>query len=328
MSPSLHREDLSFSTSWSAIGRLLIHTVAFFIGFTVLTFYITRSFPAVGSKDSVGFKWQLLQESPEPIQTLLFGDSTAHYGLDPDIFENRLGGPALNLATFEGVTPTMDAGWLRDAGRRWGPPKRIFIVRTITGWTEPEDPERLSVALASVPTSLRQASSLSLCFAHFFKPYATLGDYLRAVSFKEKDRDVTLKKGWVAVHLKDTAKSFDGNVIRHMDPDQAARLTLSDPSRQSMDFLTAWAQRYAIDVIIAPPPWHDALRDTIDFRRYAALYQRLFEPYAVRSQHVFILPPSTFPNESFIDGRHLNEDGARRFSSRLVDQYNSKRASH
>lgn len=103
--------------------------------FNTLAYQYFQLFPPSTTDFRQWDSFKGIQNLNKPVDTLLLGDSTCATNLDTGAFADRLGGPAIDLSLYGGMSVITDAWLLTDYIQKFGSPKNVVLSRLSYGYS-------------------------------------------------------------------------------------------------------------------------------------------------------------------------------------------------
>lgn len=317
------------SVTFTLMGTLML---LFLANWAVL--WLSQAYPYNRGYWVVQQKWELLQNLTAPVDWLIVGDSTGNQGLVPDVFEERLGGTAVNLSTEGGMVALDDVWLLEDYIEKFGPPAHVLIIHSYDAWHR--DVETIYIAKtplswnswqnAYIPSlSLTAQESFNVWLARYVPLYAdnvSLGKLIRQriYGWPIFERRYKLQEdGFMPLESVPNSAFVYEDLETHLNFVANSSFVMSDVNRQALAQLKFLAETYHIEMYLAFGPMYEGLAEEEAFKAYFNLVQTELQSFADQSENVHLLPTTAvFPADQLENVDHVILDAARLYTNLIA----------
>lgn len=240
-------------------------------------------------------KWGLLDSMTEPVDWLVFGDSSGCHGIVPEVLAEELGGSAVNLATLANLLVVDDAWMLARYIERFGPPKNVVLVHAHDVWHRGyrsalvgQIPRPWGFWKEVPPTiDFTPAQERKLFLSRFVPLYAentTLRAHLRNLGPPQELAFSMTDSGFVPARPHSPSRlARDINrtrkFLRENDRFRVSRLNTA-----AIDVIGRLSQKHRFPVYLVNGPMHEGIAARADFRAFqeqkSARLERMTDKYA------------------------------------------------
>ena len=266
-------ERVSSHTPWWHIAALVVGVAVFVMGANVATSaYLAEKTPN-WAYFMTGKKWRQLDQADGTNNWLIFGDSAAVHGFDPEEFDRYMpGAKSHNFAIVATLGLTNDAWMLSEYIRLHGAPKNVVLIHTFDAWQRTYNAQLLSKIPRSfgywsdfVPAiEMDNEKTWDAFVSRYFPVFA------EAKSIKRVLDGSAWNHRWFSVYENGFSpariyrkKTFNGDL-------RSARRTLKSKgskkvgklNRKALAHIAALAKTHKFDVFVVKAPiWKKLVRD-------------------------------------------------------------------
>jgi|GEM_PF-962526 hypothetical protein len=315
MKKSLPFESIADETYRGIVTKFALALLVFLTA-NLAAWAVLKADPTINvGYSTINWKWNLLYNLEEPVETLIVGDSTALTGVVPDILSETFGGESLNIATI-GNSLVIDDAWMIETYiDRYVPPKRVVMSHVYDIWRRDID----SNTLGQIPTRYVWPHLDADYLSFHQRVNIVLGRYL-PLYFNDRTVPDLVMKPWRALIFKDPWRALsttgvgfqtaqnDGFVQRN-ETDPAVVLErlgahkrfvsesqyhMSRANRTAFKSIVSLSAEYGFDLYVANGPLFEKLADDVDFRKYYAMLIQDLAMIAIDSDSVHVIADSPF----------------------------------
>ncbi len=300
--------------------------------------YLEKHTPNLGYR-LIQSKWKMLEDLQRPVDWLVLGDSSGNQGVIPEIFNETLGGTAVNLCTVGDFTALGDVWMLERYLARFGPPRGVVLVHVYDIWWRSATRSILAQAPLSseelenlVPEATRGLRNKVLLIVDRHVPLysqnVTLSNLVR-FPWRSGPRFALDAHGfmtWIEA-LPHTVKRDYEQHLTHVRDEPLFQL--SRDNRRALARIRALAEQHDFDVYIANGPLFEELYDNGEFGRYFEQVQDTLRAFAASSRrvHQVLRDPITFPVHQMAGVDHVIYPAAKLYTNALVAEIIAHRTS-
>ena len=323
-------------TSWRSLAATVVGTLGCLAAVNLaLVWYLPRFGPNKANW-LVRHKWQLAATSPDSVDAVIVGDSTAHQNIDTTRWEQTTGYTTRNLGTVADLTPAHSVWILRRLAGNSRLPPRIVFMHTYDGWHRNVNP----AILAHAPVELDGLKSLdppiklswggkARFLSHRYLPLVTNNQSLQ---YLIEHRLHTPRDWWRSeFSMDDNGQEIAGDLdneqlqrdlARHIAFVNDQQRTGFRPSRvadTALKSLAALASNNDVEIfVITSPVVHD-LRQEPAFQMYRqGLEDYLVTACGTSSRLHYVRVGGEFSADEMENADHLLPTAARRFTDALI----------
>lgn len=254
-------------------------------------------------------KWKLLEDIDEPVDWLVFGDSSGCHGIVPEVLGEVLGGSAINLATIANLLVVDDAWMLQRYIERFGPPKNVVLVHAIDVWHRGYNsaligqiPQPWGFWESTPPTiELTEEQSRRLFLSRFVPLYAENSTLRSHLTHFGPPTDVPFSmtsSGFVPGQAHDRRRLARDLMRTHRFLEQKTRFRISSHNAKAMAVIGELADRHGFSVYLVNGPAYDVLAQSPAFDRYRRQKEARLGQMAAKYRRFYVLPDlPTYPHD-------------------------------
>jgi hypothetical protein len=282
----------------------------------------------------VTHKWQMLLDMRQPVDCLVLGDSSGSLGVVPSVISQRLGGASVNLCSHAGLRIVNDAWTLQAYLERFGPPKKVLLVRTIDGWTggTPVFYNLLQIPLGwgywnrfQPPITLapkQYVEAFAIKYIPLYSRSVTVGSLLKTPWHTQAQPDLIFdERGWLSVPganpegVKSQAKSLAASY-------KGAQAVFDEPAVKSLEQIAALAKQFGFDVYLANGPLYEGLYESQEYLAYANQVRDWLDTFSASHErvHHILRTPKTFPADLMENVVHVIGSAAPGYTEAVVSE--------
>lgn len=331
-------EEHVLPTDGRGVVPAILIALALLAAANAVAFVETEHRPRNRGYEVVAHKWTLASELESAPDWLFVGDSSCNQGVIPQVFEEVLGGTALNLCTIGSATVADDA-WIADyVIDRVGPPGAIVVVHTWDTWPRPDSTLRSMLWRIPIGSdawegrepaiALTARDRLTARFGRWLPLYTQNISLRQAVTNPGGAPTITFEDGGFMPMNEASPEAARYDLDKHRRTVAAEDWSASAWSRASLQALIDVARAHEVPVYLAMAPAHEDLVDEPDFERWMADYAALLHDAAATEGVTVIADrPFAVAPEMLEKVDHVNVEGARAYSSFLAERLAAHRPS-
>jgi hypothetical protein len=290
--------------------------------------YLARYSPNTGYL-LIAAKWEMLRAMLIPEDILIFGDSAGNQGVDPEIIEEKLDLPGVNLCTIGDAMVVNDLWMLRDYLKQYRPPQAVLIVHGYDIWSRDVNIPVMSKIPGewwkrepNIDLDLKQKIRIYLNrYVPLYTETRSLANRLQN-PWNALDKGLNLDENGFMAQAELDLDRLIKDTDAHLKFVQKKRLVLSALNRKALEQIRDLADEKQFDVFIINGPVYEVLYSDDAFQNYFYEVQKVISDIAAGSDrmHYILNPPMTFPRDKMQSADHTTNAGAREYTIRIIDE--------
>lgn len=331
-------DDVSYSSlSNEVYTRIQFKTLFLHIVLTISLFvlfnYLYTVYLVQYDMTRTTSKWELLYRLDEPVDVLIFGDSVALSGINPDVIEAETGLRAINLALNGRWVYYHDIWTLEYYLEKFGAPKAIIWGHT---YEVPSLTFRAVELFSSSTYPFEFAISSNYTQLNLSEEQINTIRLRRLLpTYFRQDTNEDIVRSWLALKnpIETLGENFNGFSRRNPVQIEVAesriqrekerlrdRYNIRQEHQQALSILFEIVETYQIPTYTFITPVHDSIGTDEKFQN-AIESQRDFLQQVSMSYDMVSFNPEipTYDATLMFDGHHLNINGANLYTTYLVD---------